>query len=193
MAHRYLVKNGFQLETIDVEAGVFIPARPGPSRAVTLDSVVSVLTTILADPQTGTPQEIVAAQLAALRAIWSTTGVTDIAQAATRGYLQSTSGLLTSTVNDRDSGPMDITLHQTSYKNVLPPRFSEAWKPLSTDNTGLSNEKERSVIKLLEGSFENIKSHASAEEAWAAYNDYIIRGQDDEAETDSRANYLVKP
>ena len=185
MAHRYLVKNGFQLETIDVEAGVFIPARPGPSRVVTLDSVVLVLGDILSGADN-------AARLESLKNVW-TDSATDIAQSATKGYLQSTSGVLTSTVNDRDNAVSNRSIHQTSYKNVLPPRFSEAWMALSTDNTDLSDEKNRAVIKLLEGSFENIKSHGTAAEAWAAYNDYLIRGQDDEAETDSRANYLVKP
>ena len=188
MAHRYLVKNGFQLETIDVEAGVFTPAREGPTRAVTLDSVVKVLGDIL----TGAND---AARLVTLKGIWSTMGITDIAQSATRGYMSSTSGVLNNTVNDRNNALSGQSIHQTSYKNVLPPRFSEAWDALTTSNsnTNLAIEKNRAVIKLLEGSFENIKSHGTEAEAWSAYNDFIIRGQDDEVDSNSRTNYLVNP
>lgn len=188
----YLIMNGYEIEIIEVSADTFTPARPGPTRAATLDSARDILGTILSNDNTG--DGLPANQLAALLAIWEPGSETDIALLATRGYIKSTSALISVPIDDMSGSPTGKRLHQTSYKNVLPPRFSEAWHTLTRDNesANVTIEKNRSVIKAIEGSFENIKSHATADEAWAAYNDFVIRGQGDEAAAEARANYLVK-
>ena len=198
MAQGFFVKNGFLIETIEIDGQVFTPNQGQSTPVVTLNSVRDILTTILANPGSGTPQEIAEAQLTALKAIWSAT-LTDIAQAGAQGEIVAQSNLISQDVPDSDNSALVRSIHNTSYQNILPPRFNEAWNKLSLDENSLDNEKNRNIIKSIEGSFTDIKIHpvtptrdatATKKAAYAAYNEWILRGQGDNATKTARQGYL---
>lgn len=210
MAIGYLIKNGFLIETIEVRGSNFGLGTDQRVRVATLDSVLTILDDdeLFGDNTVGDPDK-----LTALRNIWGTTRsglnsttASDVCQLGAIGSIISRSNVKGTAIPDIDEPGTTKTIHDTSNVNILPPRFGDAWAPLSVEDTETSRkiERARTVMTALEGSFTDIKSfktedytgsntekvQKAKDAAYAAYNEWKSRGQGDNATKEARAGYL---
>lgn len=178
---------GLKFETIEVkgcvEEGKFKPDsnKSSTSRVVTLDSLVDGA--CLGDIIDGADA---AAKLATLKAFWdpTATGVTDTAVFAARADLKLQSNLIANAVDDESGTPTGRSIHDTSHQNILPIGASRAWKALTlsaadaaAEKTRAEQEQNRAIIEILEGPFNKIRSHSSADLAWQAYVQWYDDGK----------------
>ena len=179
---KFMVYEGLEFGSVSATPGTFETQGSDPLDAITLDSIATALG---AD---------IVTDLDALKAWWGTD--TNTLLAIDRGSLTNVSPLRAGTYREPPPATADVTLHQTSYKWILPKGASSAYAAKSTDNTESGRERNRAVVKALENCHDNIKKHTTAVLAWNAYNDYDVYGRarcDDERSKQARAAYFINP
>ena len=189
MATEYRIKAGYLVITETVSGAGFDVQ--GNVTAATLQGVRDIFT-----GDAGIDGNDDAAKLQTLKEVWDfergpgDTAVTDIEQRNKIGKIRRTSSLITPDLTSTDNSNTN-TYHKTSNVNVLPPGFSQAWKALTRTQADVGIEKTRTILKALEGTFTDIKPYDNADDAYAAYNEWLVSGQGDTATKEARLGYLV--
>ena len=177
---KYFVYRGFQFQTISVLRSEFNAFPEGSAiDAVSLESVTTAL---------GTG---VVANLAALQALWGSSGVTDKYQLFARQTVELNAPLITGQKTDIDDSSTMATLHQQSYRFILPMGLAEGFGENPTAAANADTARNRGLVAMLEVPHDNIKKHDTEAEAWTAWGAYEVGRTANEGLSLVSGDYLI--
>lgn len=185
------VYNGLLFETITVQRRVFAAFGDTTEvEAVTLESVADALGTGVV---TGADT---AARLAELEKFWDQSEAspsTDTFQSFLREGLSQRVPLISGKTAEHGNPGTMAQLHQLSWQWILPQGISSGINAIPDAAADAPDARNRILVASLEARHDNIRKHATATSAWAAYRSYEIAREAGDELSHTTSGYLLNP